>query len=112
MRNCVLCGREYNYCPNCAKDRSKPTWHKLFDNENCKDIFNILNDYTFELSTKEEAKELLSKCDIAIELNDHYRNEINAIMAEPKKTKQVKKVEEVEEVKEEPKVEIEPEVEF
>jgi hypothetical protein len=111
MRKCVLCGKEYEFCPTCNKDKHKPMWYKLYHDENCKNIFDALNNYHFELTTKEEAKDILSKCDLSIELADNYRHEIHTIMTEPKKNKQVKKVEEIEEVKEEPKAEIEPEVE-
>ena len=96
-RKCVLCGKEYEYCPSCPKDKDKALWHKLYDNENCRNIFEALNNYNFKLATKEETKMILSRCDLTVELNDHYRGEINAIMAEPKKTKsQPKKAEEVE----------------
>ena len=83
MRKCVLCGKEYEYCPNCPKDSRKPLWHKLYHSENCRNIFEALNNYNFKLATKEETQEILSKCDLSIELNDHYRGEIEAIM--PKK---------------------------
>ena len=115
MRKCVLCGKEYEFCPTCNKDKHKPLWYKLYHDENCKSIFEALNNYNFELATKEEAKEILAKCDLSIELNDRYMHEINSIMEEPKKSKQSKKVEEVTEVEEveaELKAEIEPEVEF
>lgn len=85
MRKCVLCGKEYEYCPSCPKDKSKALWHKLYDSENCRNIFTALNDYSFKLVTKEEAKELLSKCDLTLELNDHYRGEIDEIMSKSKR---------------------------
>ena len=82
MRKCVLCGKEYEYCPSCPKDARKPLWHKLYHSENCRNIFEALNNYNFKLATKEETKEVLSKCDLTIELNDHYRGEVNEIMTE------------------------------
>lgn len=117
MRKCVLCGNEYEYCPNCTKDRNKPTWYKLFDGENCHGIFNALNDYNFNLATKEDTQKILSKYDLSMSFNDHFRNEINEVMTgseeiKVKKTKQSKKIEEVEEIKEELQAEIEPEVEI
>ena len=82
-RKCVLCGKEYSYCGSgCRGDASKPTWMKLYHSENCRNIFNTLNDFNFKLITKAEAKERLSVCDLTIELNDHYRGEINDIMVE------------------------------
>lgn len=92
-RKCILCQKEYNYCPTCNKDRNKPLWHKLYDSENCKNIFNALNDYNFNLISKEEAQAKLKCCDLSIELNDHYRGEIDAIMAKPEVVVEPKKVE-------------------
>ena len=85
MRKCVLCGKEYEYCPGCPKDYRKPLWHKLYHDENCRNIFEELNNYNFKLATKEETKDILSNCDLTIELNDHYRSEIEAIMSKPKR---------------------------
>ena len=96
-RKCILCGSEYTYCKSCAKDAKKALWHEIYDKENCKDISKALTDYNFKRITKEEAKELLSKCDLSIELKDVYRNEINAIMAKNKKTKK-QEVEVIEEI--------------
>ena len=90
MRKCTLCGSKYEYCPNCSKDRSKPMWYKLFDGENCHNIFNALNDYKFKLISKEEAQERLAQCDLNITLNDYYRGELEAIMAKPKRGSRVK----------------------
>lgn len=84
MRKCILCGKEYEYCPSCPKDKDKALWHKLYHSENCRNIFNTLNDFNFNLIDKTQAQERLSACDLSVELNDHYRNEINAIMEKPK----------------------------
>ena len=84
-RKCILCGNEYKYCKSCQKDAKKEPWHVLYDNENCKNISKALTDYNFKTITKDEARNLLSKCDLSIELDSHYRNEINAIMAKPKR---------------------------
>lgn len=92
-RKCILCEKEYNYCPTCTKDRNKPLWYKLYDSENCKNIFNALNDYNFNLINKEEVKALLKNCDLSIELNDHYRGEIDAIMEEPEVVAEPEQVE-------------------
>lgn len=84
-RKCILCGSEYSYCKSCAKDSKKATWHTLYDTENCKNISKALTDYNFKKITKEEAKDMLSQCDLTIKLNDHYRSEIETIMAKPKR---------------------------
>ena len=107
-RKCILCGKEYEYCPSCPKDAKKETWYAIYDSENCKDISKALTDYNLKKITKEEARESLSKCDLSIQLNDHYRNEINAIMVKPKKVSKPKQVAvEPEEVKEDTAVSLE-----
>ena len=83
-RKCILCGESYKYCPSCPKDAKKETWYALFDNENCKNISKALTDYNLHKISKDEARSALLACDLSIQLNDHYRNEINEIIAEPK----------------------------
>lgn len=84
-RQCLLCKQEYKYCKSCRSDAKKEPWHVLYCSENCKNISKTLTDYNLKHITKEEARELLSTCDLSIELSEHYRNEINEIMAKPKR---------------------------
>ena len=112
-RKCVLCGKEYEYCPSCPKDMSKALWHKLYDSENCRNIFEALNNYNFKLATKEETRKILAKYDLSIELNDHYRGEIEEIMKKPEKVAEVKieaEIAEIDAEKEFAEVEVKPEV--
>ena len=88
-RKCILCGTEYTYCPGCPKDATKESWYAIFDNENCKNISKALTDYNLNKISKSEARHALLACNISIELNDHYRNEINAIIERPKREKRV-----------------------
>lgn len=114
MRKCVVCGTEYEYCPNCPKHRQQAAWHKLFHEENCKKIFNILNDYHFKHIDINEARELLSQCDLSHmhDFNAHYRNEIETIMAKPKHRGYRAKLSLVDEVMEAPVAEEVPVVEI
>lgn len=43
-RNCVCCGRQYDFCPNCSKT-SEPAWKVSFCSETCKELFNIVSAY-------------------------------------------------------------------
>lgn len=96
-RKCIVCGKEYSYCRSCPKDAKKETWYALYDNENCKNISQALTDYNFNKITKEDAKDILSKCDLSINLMDYYRNTLDVVMAKPKRTPKVKVVD-VEEI--------------
>ena len=89
-RKCILCGKAYKYCPSCPKDARKETWYALFDNENCKNISKALTDYNLNKISKDEARNTLLACDLSIQLNDHYRNEINEIIAEPESVVETK----------------------
>lgn len=89
-RKCILCGKEYTYCPSCPKDAKKESWYAIFDNENCKNISKALTDYNLNIISKAEARNALVACDLSIKLNDHYRNEINAIIEKPKRGNRIK----------------------
>lgn len=56
IRHCIICGKEYKYCPHCGADNKNETWRYLYDSESCMDIFTILSKYTNNHITKEEAK--------------------------------------------------------
>lgn len=91
-RKCIVCGNEYSYCRSCPKDAKKETWHALYDNENCKDIAKALTDYNFKLITKDEAKDIVTKCDLSINLSEYYRNTLEVVMAKPKRASKAKAV--------------------
>lgn len=89
-RKCILCGNEYKYCPSCPKDAKKEMWYAIFDSENCKNISKALTDYNLHKISKDEARNALLACDLSIRLNDHYRNEINEIIAGPEPVIEIK----------------------
>lgn len=64
-RTCFCCGTKYNYCPTCEQDRHLETWHIMFDNENCKKIFQICTDDFLNHTTREETIRLLEDCDLS-----------------------------------------------
>ena len=63
-RECVICGKEYEYCNRCGEHYNRPTWMSMFCCEECKNIYeacagNIAGHYN-----DEETKKLLDMCDI------------------------------------------------
>lgn len=112
-KTCILCHKEYKYCSTCRKDAKQEIWRMLYDTENCKNISKALTDYNLGKIAKEEVRECLSQCDLTIELPENYRNEINSLMAKPRRASKPK-VEVVEEqpvvVEEAPVVEEQPPV--
>ena len=77
-RTCIVCGHKYSYCPSCAEDSNKPTWMTIFHDENCKNIFKATSDYLQNAMSKEDAKDILDKCDLSNK-NSMHRTVIEAI---------------------------------
>ena len=83
-RTCGICRKKYSYCPSCAVDANKPTWMAIFCCDNCRDIYNAINDYEYKLLSKEEAFDKLSKLDLSCknELPKDFRKTLDEIMEE------------------------------
>ena len=81
-RKCIICHKKYSYCPSCAADSNKPTWMILFCSNNCRDLYNILNDYSHKLLTKEDAYNKLKGLEIscADELPWNFKENLNEIL--------------------------------
>lgn len=93
---CLICGKKYHLCITCERTRAtwKP-WKMIVDNENCYDIYQIINDYMFGKMSKDDAKAKLEKLNLSElnSFNDNVKTVINEIVDEKKVTK-VKKTEE------------------
>lgn len=85
-RVCFTCGKKHSYCPTCYDDMSLETWHIMFDNENCKNIFNIVNKHFYKYITDDEAILQLEKCDLSNmkEFNEDIVKGINDILSQKK----------------------------
>lgn len=70
-RICAICGKEYSYCPDCTDYDELPRWMFLFDKENCKDIWEVINKYRTKEYTAAQAKAELQKLDMS------YKDSIN-----------------------------------
>ena len=64
-KTCYLCGESYKYCPTCFEDRFKPAYMSAFHDKNCSDIFDICTRYNMGELNKNEARDLLLKCDLS-----------------------------------------------
>ena len=80
LRNCILCGKEYDYCPRC--DETQPTYLLKYCGANCKEISLVLNKYTFKHLTKDEAADELAKLDLSRRDNftEKFKTQIDEIM--------------------------------
>lgn len=83
-RKCLVCGKEYEFCRSCFEFVNHPVWRNLFDEDNCRKVFDAVSNYKQNAITKMVAKERLSECDLSRkdEWNDSIRNDVNEIMRE------------------------------
>lgn len=77
MKKCILCGKEYEYCPKCSS-KNLPRWMSLYDSDNCRKIFNLASDY-YGGDTMEELKQQIKECDLS-EV-DKYSEDIQKAIA-------------------------------
>lgn len=104
-RKCLICGKEYSYCPNCGPDKKKPTWYALFHNENCNGIYDACTEYRDGIIDLATAKNRLNALDLS-GINDEgfnagtrkqINNILNTVEVEPENGSEVEEVDEVEE---------------
>ena len=57
-RVCLVCSKNFEYCPNCNKgsNKAKDTWRQNYCSENCRDIFKTCMDYISGVISIDEAK--------------------------------------------------------
>lgn len=105
-RTCTVCGKEYEFCPDCREYALQPSWKNIYHDENCREIAHILTAVGRTI-TAEEAKEKIAKCDLTNKdnFNEVWRKPLFELLGINEKIEEPK-VEEpkVEEKIEEPKV--------
>lgn len=79
-KTCAICGKKYEYCNNCPKYSSLPRWKFLFHDENCKLIYDAVNDYKAKVISADAAKAKLSKLNLDIGIVPAIRSTVNEIM--------------------------------
>lgn len=79
-RTCYVCQEEYSYCPSCSKDYLKPTWMVMFHDENCKKIFETLQQYSLKELSAEEALLVIEQCDLS--QKNKFRNDSKKVINE------------------------------
>lgn len=64
-RICMVCGKKYEYCAHGCKDfdESKP-WMYLFDDETCKNVYDIWQSMRGKEINKEKAAEIFGAMDL------------------------------------------------
>ena len=78
-RECKVCGVKYSYCPSCSADLKKPKWMKMFDCEECKNIFDIDTRFNIGIITKEEAQTQLAGINIDKIFTEQIKKDLSNI---------------------------------
>ena len=88
-RNCIVCGKEYEYCNRCSSHANKPAWMALYHDNNCRSIMNIATEYMAGNITKADAKSQLDNCDLTNKKNfkESVIKAVNEICATKKAAK-------------------------
>ena len=84
-RICLCCGNAYEYCGSCRNGINLPAWKNLFDNENCKDVFQTVSDYEQKAIDKTKAKRILASCDLKHTFKSNIAKVVDEIVKEEKK---------------------------
>lgn len=93
-RVCGICKKSYKYCPSCAADAHRPTWMAVFCSENCREIYNVLDDCRYRSLSKKEAYERLSVVDLSYtdKLPGYFKETLDEILEEGKEKISVEEV--------------------
>ena len=81
-KTCIICGKQYKYCPNCAEFINQPTWRSLCDTDNCHTIFRIVTDYHFGIYDDDSAKIALKDCDLSVVKDKGTKEFLNKLFNE------------------------------
>ena len=86
-RTCQICGEVYQYCPNCSDYDDQPRWRFMFDEENCLNIYSVLNEYKAGIIDAKAAKAKLDKLDMSKKnsFEKGFKKIVNEIYAEVNK---------------------------
>lgn len=69
VKECIVCGKTYEYCPSCADFKHMEAWHSIYCDENCMEINLIYRDFFRGDITKSVTSRRLKKCDLSNKKN-------------------------------------------
>lgn len=92
---CAICGKKYHVCNACKDTKIFKPWRTITDTIECYKIYMIVHDYKNRTIRKNEARELLEKCNMPDYIQPHIKNVIDEIMYVRKQSKNTKPNDEV-----------------
>ena len=97
-RRCIVCGKNYVFCPRCPGGANLPSWLSIYDKEECKSIFDVCSSYKNGHLKKGDALIKLRSISLPQHLNDEYQKLVDEILFVEKKPPKRKKKDFEEEV--------------
>lgn len=79
-RQCICCGKTYQYCPHCGSFSNHPKWMFNYDTESCNELFNIISAYNMKVVGKDEVLTVVKKYNITDFAK--YKPSIKKVLAE------------------------------
>lgn len=75
----------------CAEFNHEPKWRMLFDTDNCRKIFHAVSDYLVNEIDANEAKKILSECDISNpnRFNENVKKVIRELFQDKNSTEKI-----------------------
>lgn len=83
-RICMTCGKEYEYCPTCGKQKNEPKWKYAWDTEECKNVYDALTLYNMKKMDEKTFAYKMEGKNIK-KFTDKIQKEINVILQKRKK---------------------------
>ena len=81
-RKCLICGKDYVYCPQCHKGNPDETWKYNYDDKKCLNIFDVLSAYAFGHIDQKTAKSRLNALNIkGMKFTEYIQPQIDGIMS-------------------------------
>lgn len=64
-RICYTCKTSYSYCPKCGDGSEDTPWMFMFHDENCREIYKILQLFSQGVLSSKEALKRIDACDLS-----------------------------------------------
>lgn len=79
-RQCICCGKTYQYCPHCGSFSNHPKWMFNYDQESCMELFNVVSAYNMKVVGKEDVVAVVKKYNITD--FSKYKDSIKKLLTE------------------------------
>jgi len=79
-RQCICCGKTYQYCPHCGSFSNRPKWMFNYDEESCMEIFNVVSAYNMGVVDANKVRSVVKKYNVTD--FSRYKDSIKKLLTE------------------------------